>query len=445
LNNSESRYAGLRKILRQYELSSQIKLIECDKLRFEAKLSEIQTSVVNKILSHFFSEENYKSGQAGCIIDMPPGLGKSHTAAFFSSLYGNTAIIIHSSVTLQQWKQVYRQCYPSLKDEDIGEYHATKKKMGKIMFLVVKSASKDKFTIDGKEISALDFYRNFNLIIFDECHKYANPENRRVFKCAQAPYMLGLSGTPLSRLDGFDPIVHWNIGQIFGYSEFILNDAKGLVEDVKFEATVHKINYEGPALYTRFLTNSGTGTFSSSSTITMVCEDMHRQEVILNCIDDALSKKLYVLVFADRCEYLSLLVEKYKKRLERRNNIEECALVSNENEYMRVVGGAKEDEMTAATNLARVIFTTYQFMDTGKSIPRMTAIILATPRKSNIDQTIGRILRINSDTSIRRHIYDVVDVGVKLCNQWKTRNFYYKRAKFDVEVEKYNWESIPIT
>jgi superfamily II DNA or RNA helicase len=112
---------------------------------------------------------------------------------------------------------------------------------------------------------------------------------------------------------------------------------------------------------------------------------------------------------------------------------------------MRVVGGAKEDEMTAATNLARVIFTTYQFMDTGKSIPRMTAIILATPRKSNIDQTIGRILRINSDTSIRRHIYDVVDVGVKLCNQWKTRNFYYKRAKFDVEVEKYNWESIPIT
>jgi hypothetical protein len=56
LNNSESRYAGLRKILRQYELSSQIKLIECDKLRFEAEIS--LPSIVNLSFDALLTTKN---------------------------------------------------------------------------------------------------------------------------------------------------------------------------------------------------------------------------------------------------------------------------------------------------------------------------------------------------------------------------------------------------
>ncbi len=426
------------------------------KFRFECKLSPIQKLVIEEIKGKFFTAERFKEGQTGCIIDMPPGLGKSHTAAYFTSIYGATAVVIHSSVTLQQWKEVYRSCFPEFTDDDIGEYHSGKKRLGLVNFIIIKSAAKDSFKLrtaaGDRTMSALEFYKNFNLIIFDECHKYANNESRQVFRSAQAPYMLGLSGTPNNRADGFDKIVHWNIGPIFGYERFIKEcPADDLPAQVTFIATVYKIEYAGSPVYTKYISNTGTGTFSSSSTITMVCEDPYRHEVVLDCIDDALSKNLYLFVFADRCEYLAVLMRAYNTRKERRQNAEAyakgtegAAIVSNDKEYMRVIGGASDAEMKTASEQAKVIFTTYQYMDTGKSIPRMTGIILATPRRSNIDQTIGRILRINSDTTARRHIYDIVDVNVKLANQWKSRAIVYKKANFDIETTLREYTTIAI-
>jgi superfamily II DNA or RNA helicase len=456
--------------------------------KFVCELSAQQKMVIDTIKNNYFTEEKRRNGQAGIIIDMPPGLGKTHTSAYFTSLYGKTAIILHSSATLGQWKSVYKSCFPNLTDADFGEYHSTKKKLGDIMFIIIKSAVKSDFTFGKKDdtvtYKALDFYRKFNLVIFDECHKYANRESRTVFDSAQTAYMIGLSGTPTGRLDGFDPIIQWNIGPILNYASLVNNesdigdigdtinidvtdditeqktDSKLVMNtEVEFKAIVHKIKYYGPPSHTRLLMNEKLGMYSTSETITMICDDKYRIAAVMKCIDDALAKNLYLFVFADRREYLSEIMETYNEKLKLRkaacsvvdNSIIKdtsiitdtttdptVEIVTNDQEFYRVVGGSSEADMQLASSLARVIFTTYQYMDTGKSIPRMTGIILATPRKSNTEQTVGRILRINSDASITRHIYDVVDMGVKLNSQWSSRKKFYTKKNFEIEETTYN-------
>jgi hypothetical protein len=58
---------------------------------------------------------------------------------------------------------------------------------------------------------------------------------------------------------------------------------------------------------------------------------------------------------------------------------------------------------------------------------------MASPRKSKMEQYVKRVFRLGSDTSVRRHVYDIVDVRTPLKNQFYVRNKFYKAQAFDVE------------
>jgi superfamily II DNA or RNA helicase len=87
---------------------------------------------------------------------------------------------------------------------------------------------------------------------------------------------------------------------------------------------------------------------------------------------------------------------------------------------------------------ARIIIATFSYCGTGISIIRMSAIILASPRYSNMKQIIGRILRRGSDTSIARDVIDIVDYRTCLAHQFRIRkNAYdYYNAKYDIQIIK---------
>ena len=110
--------------------------------------------------------------------------------------------------------------------------------------------------------------------------------------------------------------------------------------------------------------------------------------------------------------------------------------MSDEESYdkvMRLVGGSSSEDMIKAEKKASIILTTYQFMGTGKSIPKMNAIVYATPRKSKSRQFTNRIFRLGSNYEIERQIYDIVDWRTIVKNQWYRRKKYYDEKKYNIE------------
>jgi len=165
----------------------------------------------------------------------------------------------------------------------------------------------------------------------------------------------------------------------------------------------------------------------------MICEDEFRNNIIIDCIEKCLQDNLYTFVFADRREYLEKL---RKKLIIRIGNDTDSDILVTKSDYVRIVGGAKNAELDSAAKHSKVIFTTYQYMGTGKSIPKMNALVLATPRKSKMKQYIKRIFRLGSDAKINRIIYDIVDMKLTIKNQWSKRKEFYTDNNFKIDMVK---------
>jgi hypothetical protein len=149
---------------------------------------------------------------------------------------------------------------------------------------------------------------------------------------------------------------------------------------------------------------------------------------------EGLELGLFMFVFADRREYLEglrqMLYNKFKIKGE---------IIDSDKEFIRVVGGAAYDALEQAELTSRVIFTTYSYMGTGKSIIKMNGLVLATPRKTKMKQYINRIFRLGSDATIKRHIWDICDQKLKLCNQWNVRKAYFTDKGYSIETKKINY------
>src|SRR6056300_884472 len=71
------------------------------------------------------------------------------------------------------------------------------------------------------------------------------------------------------------------------------------------------------------------------------------------------------------------------------------------------MGGMKEAELTESSK-KQIIFATFSQAHEGLDIPSLDTVILATP-KSDIVQSIGRIMRETHGKKNNPHIYDMFD------------------------------------
>jgi hypothetical protein len=382
-----------------------------------AKQTDNQKIITDTILNHYYTQERVSAGSAGVIVDLDAGQGKSFVAAYLiAKLQRKTVIVLHTTALIEQWTKVIKI---ALGDVSIGYYYAKKKCIGDIMIMIVNSAAKDEFIIDGETIPAIEFYAMFGLFIYDECHLYSNKKSLKALKIAQGTYMLGLSATTAEHVLNYDRAVWWNIGPVLDtrkISNFISTSEN-------FKAIVHRVMYSGPEKYTKLLVNEHTGLVSISQTINMICDDKLRSKLVIDCIQNGLKLGLMMFVFADRREYLSELCKM----------LSAGEIVTNDDEFVRIVGGSKNELLENAEIKSRVIFTTYQYMGTGKSIVKMNGLVLATPRKSKMKQYINRIFRLGSDESIVRHIWDICDTKLSCGNQWFTRKKHYDEKKYTIE------------
>ena len=395
-------------------------------------LTHNQEVVIAHLMNNVYNDEARATGLAGCVLNLEAGQGKTYVAArLISLLQTKTCYVLHSSATLEQTRQAFTN---TLTDVSIGAYYTREKTDGDIVLIIINSALSDVFKFDdGREIPAIEFFRQFGLIIFDECHEYSGKWKAGVFRRAQSTCVLGLSATPDANTKGFDDVVMWELGPIVLANT--LPDYRRA--DINFTAQVTRIRYYGPPEYTKTIINEVLGVVNAVATMNMIACDPYRIRVILDAIHACLAGGLNVFVFADRKEYLEIIRQLFIGELRLRSNntmndIDASDVLFDERDYQRIVGGASEDEFKQAEVKSRVIFTTYQYMGTGKSIIKMNALIFATPRKTKLKQYYNRIFRLGSDAAIRREIYIISDMKTTFGKHWTHHNKYISEMGYAV-------------
>ncbi len=398
-------------------------------LKWEGLLNSNQQKIVDHLIENIYNNENVESGLAGCILQDKPGRGKSYTSLYLVSVFNKkTLIILHSSAMIEDWTRAIKLCYPKCK---IGEYHSKKKCDGEIVMMLSKSACGTDIILGDTKLKAMEYFSTFGYVILDECHTYGT-ENyfKKMFRKIQMRRMIGLSATPDNNQKGFENIYKWNIGCVFDANVFYEE------EDQKFDVVINRIEYYSDEKIPTI--KSKIGMIDCSATINKICEDVKRKNMIIDMIEECIARNDNTYVFADRTSYLFELEQILRTRLKESKISEdrvETYQLCNDEDFLRITGGASVEEFKK-TSIAKVIFTTYKYMGTGKSIVKMNAMIMTTPYRNNMEQYIGRITRLSSDISIQRVVYDIVDMKCSLSSQWTTRHKYYKSQSYQIIYRK---------
>ena len=146
-----------------------------------------------------------------------------------------------------------------------------------------------------------------------------------------------------------------------------------------------------------------------------LCSFNARSELILEIIKKELeiNDKQQIIVLA---QYKNLLTYLYKA-IEHRN-------ICSVGYYL---GGMKQDALKNSES-KQVIIATYAMAAEGLDIKTLTTVVLATP-KTDIEQSVGRILRVKHEQPL---VIDIVDSQELFKKQWEKRKTYYFKNNYKV-------------
>jgi superfamily II DNA or RNA helicase len=364
----------------------------------------------NKICSYV--ENKLKKRKSNNIVLIAlPGTGKTIMALDLLSRFKcKTIIILPNIYLLTQWKDSILDNFPNIISDDILIWNGTNKKNLQFYnnnFKIILTTIQTSIKIKNKNL----INNGVKMTIYDEVHLYCSKCYSKTFWKTQTLYNIGLTANETNP-NGSQKIFLQHLNTLTLASDIVADDAiqfNGLVTILKNKKKYENIiNDDGNLIYAAILNN-------------LVLDEQRNDiiiEEILKIYDE--NTQNYCFVFSDRIVHLSTLENLIKEK---------------RNEIIVLTGGANNDTIDYANNKARVILTTYAYSAVGTNIPRMTNIILATPRKSNINQIIGRILRTNTDENNKkiRKIIDIVDQNSIFYNSSRERLKYYINMNFQIK------------
>lgn len=373
----------------------------------------------------------------GCIITH--NSGKTYIGCeMIKRLKKKTLIIVPNTYLLEQWVNVLVELFPENK---IGQYYTKTKIDGDIIVMIINSACYTKTFkfIEKKEkkknitlISKNEFLKSIGFIIYDECHMYCTNIFKTIFNVANVKNLLGLSATPDERKDNFHKLITLNLGNIIN-AEDIENYQK---KSYDFKSVVNILRYDAPDEYSNVYINPYTNLIHVPKIIEEIISDPYRNQLIINQIIECYNLKKNIFIFSDRRGHLEVLYNELKQQ-----QIENIFMPEINKEDEKILeekssvlyGGSTKQDISTAIDNSLVIFTTYQYSSTGVSIVKMDTLILATPRRSNMKQIIGRIFRLGSDIRKERLIIDILDNKSTLKGQLSDRKKAYEHRNSDIE------------
>jgi superfamily II DNA or RNA helicase len=325
------------------------------------------------------------------ILSLPCGFGKTTVSLAIACKLGyRTMIVVHKEFLANQWKERIQQFCPGA---SIGIVRQNKKEVN-CDFVIAMLQS-----LSLKEYSFEDFDSIGTLIVDEAHHICAKVFSQSLFKLCPK-HAFGLSATP-NRKDGLTKVLHWFMGPTFFSVERKNQDQVDM-----FPLVYTCPRFEDPPPCTRF------GKLSLPTMITELTEMPDRNRLILQTIKDLTKTTRQILVLSDRRFHCEFLHQKFK---------------TTSGLYM---GGMKEADLIESSK-KQIIFATFSQAHEGLDIPSLDTVILATP-KSDIVQSIGRIMRETKGKKNNPRIYDVVDHWSVFFAMYNKRLRVYRQGGFNI-------------
>lgn len=385
--------------LRNFGIPNDIKITKGDtiNLKFNGSLRDTQKVVVDKFITYI------GEGNCGGLLDLYTGFGKTVIGLkIISELAVKTLIIVHKGFLVDQWIERISQFLPDARVGRIqGQIIDIENKdivIGMLQSLSMKEYPEDQFS-------------SFGLTLVDEVHHISAEVFVRALQNIVTMYTLGLSAT-MNRKDGLSKVFKLFLGDVI-HKEKRDGDNSVIIKAIEFNTNDDEFNeieydYRGNPKY--------------STMITKLCNFNIRSEYILKIIKNelAINNNQQIIVLAHN---KSLLTYLYKAICARN--------ISTVGYY---IGGMKEKDLKISET-KQILIATYSMASEGLDIKTLTTLVFATP-KTDIEQAVGRILRVKDNNPL---IIDIIDKHDLFKKQWLKRRAFYHKNNYTIQyTENYN-------
>lgn len=372
-------------------------------VEFKGTLRDNQTVIVEKY-------KNYIKENFGGLLDIYCGFGKTVLALKILTVVGlKTLIIVHKGFLMDQWEERIRQFIPDAR-------------IGRIQGQVIDIEDKDIVIGMLQSLSMKEYpedqFAEFGLTIVDEVHHISAEIFVRALQKIVTQYTLGLSAT-MNRKDGLSKVFKMFLGEII-HKEKREQDTVVTVKAIEYKVNDEDFNnmeydYRGNPKY--------------STMISKLCTFNPRSEYILHIIANELkiNNNQQIIILAHNKNLLVYLFKAIEYR--------KMASVGY------YVGGMKQKDLKLSEN-KQIIIATYSMAAEALDIKTLTTLVLATP-KTDVEQAVGRILRVKHSSPL---IIDIIDQHDIFKKQWgKRRVFYHKNNYKIMHTDDYksdNWKEM---
>lgn len=330
------------------------------------------------------------------ILSLPTGYGKTTVALYIMCALGlKTLIVVHKEFLMTQWYERIRQFVPNAR-------------VGRIQANVIDVENKDVVIAMLQSLSMKDYdrsiFRDFGFTIIDETHHVCTRTFSKMFSKITTRHILGLSAT-LERKDGLTKVLHWFLGDVLFRVE----------RKTQKQVSVECVSFNN-SRYESFPINRARQP-NIPEAINILTDISERNQLILETIQSKLSQNRRLLVLTDRRQHCKNLLELY-------------ANTESPKSHGLYIGGMKPDELKRSEECS-VIFATFSLAYEGLDIPALDTLILASP-KSDIVQSVGRILRETKGKQNDPCVIDIIDQWGPFRYQFFKRAKYYKATGFKI-------------
>ena len=359
-------------------------------INFNGTLRDYQQNVVDTYIK--------KIGPmgGGGLLELPCGYGKTIIALnIIATLKLKTLVIVHKSFLMNQWIERIEEFLPNAR-------------VGKIQGQIIDIDNKDIVIGMLQSLSMKTYpdsiFNSFGLTIVDECHHISSEVFSRSLLSIVTKHMLGLSAT-MNRKDGLTRVFKMFLGEVVFKVKRDTDDFV-LVKSVVYKCEDNDFNKQ---------ISDYRGNVAYSSMIVKLCNHNPRSEFILQIIKTELKQynNQQIMVLAHNKNLLTYLY----------NAIEERNIAS----VGYYVGGMKEEALKKSEN-KDIIIATYSMASEALDIKSLTTLILATP-KTDIEQAVGRILRVKHERPL---VVDIVDTHDVYQRQWLKRKKFYVKNNYKI-------------
>ena len=371
-------------------------------VQFSGNLTKDQNKAVAAILNHDQS-----------VIVAPPGFGKTVLGTYLIAARKlNTLVLVHRQPLMEQWKTqigVFLNISPKM----IGQLGGGKRNLtGQIDVAMIQSLV--------RKTGIADCLSDYGQIIVDECHHLPAASFEKALSEAKAKYFVGLTATP-QRRDGFQPIIHMQIGPIRykcdAKSQLAQRPFKHhlIVQDTDFNLPDTSADIRIQELYGLLATNE------------------NRNAQIINDVLGAMEDGRSPILLTERKDHLEYFHDCLKNFVRNIVVLRGGQSPKTRKEIQEQLESVPDDE-------ERLLLATGRYIGEGFDDARLDTLFLALPVswKGTLVQYAGRLHRPHPGKEEVR-IFDYVDVNVPmLAKMFQKRQRGYRAMGYQEDSHELN-------